>query len=169
MLTPKGSSFLYVKKEFQQDLDPLVVSWGYNPGTPMQSQFLEYHQFNGTRDFSAYLTIPAAIRYMEENDWWNVAKECRELGQQNYRRFCDLLETAPLAPVKDEFIGQLFSIPVKTSDPAALKTRLFNEFKIEIPVMPHANKVYLRYSLNAFNSQEDLDKLYDAMKTISRS
>lgn len=29
MLAPKGSSFLYVKSEFQNDLEPLVVSWGY--------------------------------------------------------------------------------------------------------------------------------------------
>ena len=29
MLAPKGSSFLYVKKDFQEMLDPLVVGWGY--------------------------------------------------------------------------------------------------------------------------------------------
>jgi isopenicillin-N epimerase len=163
MLTPKGSSFLYVKKEFQSWMEPLVVSWGYNPGTPTDSRFLDYHQFNGTRDFSAYLTIPAAIAYMNENNWWEVAAASRKLAQSNYQRFCDLLETQPLAPVTDEFIGQLCSIPVRTNDPAALKAKLFNDYQIEIPVMPHADKVYLRYSINAFNSQEDLDKLYDAM------
>jgi len=169
MMTPKGSSFLYVKKEFQSWMEPLVVSWGYNPGTPTDSQFLDYHQFNGTRDFSAYLTIPAAIAYMKENNWWEVAASCRKLAQSNYQRFCDLLGSQPLAPITDEFIGQLCSIPVKTSDPAALKAKLFNDYRIEIPVMPHDDKVYLRYSINAFNSQEDLDKLYDAMKALKEN
>ena len=34
MLTPKGSSFLYVTKELQSMLDPLVISWGYNSAKP---------------------------------------------------------------------------------------------------------------------------------------
>ncbi|HXP52736.1 MAG TPA: aminotransferase class V-fold PLP-dependent enzyme, partial [Bacteroidia bacterium] len=34
MCTPKGCSFLYVKKEFQELFDPLVVSWGYESAFP---------------------------------------------------------------------------------------------------------------------------------------
>ena len=166
MLTPKGSSFLYAKKELQPLLEPLVISWGYESDFPSDSQFLDYHQFNGTRDFSAYLTIPKAIAFMEEHHWWKVAAECRQLVQTNVQCFCDLLETQPLAPVTDEFFGQMASIPVKTDNPAALKAKLFNDYKIEIPVMPHGNAVYLRYSVNAFNSQEDLDKLYAAVKDL---
>lgn len=34
MMTPKGSSFLFVKKEFQNQFDPLVISWGYESDAP---------------------------------------------------------------------------------------------------------------------------------------
>jgi len=166
MMTPKGSSFLYVKKEFQKWMEPLVISWGYESTNPTDSQFFDYHQFNGTRDFSAYLCIPAAIDYMKKNNWQLVATSCRKLAQSNYQRFCDLLESQPLAPITDEFIGQICSIPIKTSNPVALKNKLFNDYKIEVPVMPHDDKIYLRYSINAFNSQDDLDKLYNAMKEL---
>ena len=168
MLTPKGSSFLYVKKEFQSWMNPLVVSWGYNPDTPSDSHFLDYHQFNGTRDFSAYLTIPAAIAFMKEYDWWNVAADCRKLAHSNYQRFCDLMDSQPLAPIGDEFFGQLCSIPIRTTDPAKLKQTLFEKHQIEIPVMPHGDQVYLRYSINAFNTQNDLDKLYEVMKASKK-
>lgn len=164
MMTPKGSSFLYVKKEFQSWMEPLVVSWGYKAAFPSHSQFIDYHQFNGTRDFTAYLTIPAAIRFMEQHNWWQVSADCRKLVKDNIGRFCELLRTAPLAPVTDEFFGQMASIPIRTNDPMGLKARLFNEYAIEIPVMPHGDAVYLRYSINAFNTQEDLDKLYEAVK-----
>jgi isopenicillin-N epimerase len=30
-------------------------------------------------------------------------------------------------------------------------------------------KIFLRYSINAFNSQEDLDKLYSALQDIIRA
>src|SRR5205814_326847 len=106
MMTPKGSSFLYVKKEHQHFIDPLVVSWGYKALFPSHSTFLDYHQTNGTRDYSAFLTIPTAINFMEENDWWKVAAECRELVKANADTLCKLLSTNPLAPLTDDFILQ---------------------------------------------------------------
>lgn len=164
MMTPKGSTFLYIKRELQNQFDPLIVSWGYKSAMPSHSLFLDYHQLQGTRDISAFLTIPAAIEFMKVHNWTEVAKQCRKLVQDNAQRFCDLLNTQPLAPVNDEFIGQMLSIPIQTNNAVKLYRFLFDEHKIEIPVMNINNKFYLRYSINAFNSQEDLDKLFGALR-----
>ncbi|HOZ67869.1 MAG TPA: aminotransferase class V-fold PLP-dependent enzyme [Chitinophagaceae bacterium] len=166
MLTPKGSSFLYVKKEKQPAIDPLVISWGYKAATPSSSTFLDYHQFNGTRDFSAFLTIPAAIGFMEENKWDQVSASCRQLVKDNAAKFFDITGGQALAPLTDDYILQLLSIPIKTSDPDKLHDLLFEKYKIQVPVMQHGDKVYLRYSINAFNFQADLDKLATALKNI---
>ncbi len=166
MLTPKGCSFLYVKKEFQNLFDPLVVSWGYDSAYPSHSEFLDYHQMQGTRDFSAFLTVPRAIQFLKENNWEMVSANCRALVKQNVLRFCELVGTKPLCPITDEFLGQLFSIHINSKQPEKLQRYLFETYKIEIPVMQHNGKVYLRYSINAFNSQQDLDKLYEAVKEI---
>jgi isopenicillin-N epimerase len=166
MLAPKGSSFLYVKKDFQEMLDPLVVGWGYESVSPGESQFLDYQEFQGTRDISAFLCTPKVIDFLEENDWKTKAKECRNIVLNNYQRFCDLLLTQPICPITDEFLVQMASIPVKTSNPAALKELLFNKYKIEIPVMPLNGNYFIRYSINAYNSQEDLDILYKALQDI---
>lgn len=166
MLTPKGSSFMYVKKELQQMVDPLIVSWGYNALFPSHSTFLDYHQMNGTRDYSAFLTIPTAIEFMETHDWPQVAAGCRKLVQENAAAFCELLGSEPLAPVNDDFILQLFSAEIKAPEPEKLYRHFFDNYKIEIPVMRHGDKVYLRYSINAFNSQQDLDNLFAAIKDI---
>ena len=166
MMTPKGSSFLYVRKELQHSIDPLIISWGYNTLFPSGSQFLDYHQMNGTRDYSAFLTIPAAIEFMREHNWEKVAADCRKLVQENTAAFCKLLDTEPLAPVNDNFILQLVSAEIKTSEPEKLHDHFFEKYKIQIPVMRHGDKVYLRYSINAFNSQQDLDKLFAAITDI---
>lgn len=168
MMTPKGCSFLYVKKEFQPLFDPLVISWGYDNPTPSPSKFLDYHQMQGTRDFSAFLTVPAAIKFMKENNWEKVAASCRDMVKKNALRFCELMGTQPLCPVTDEFLGQMQSIRINTPDPVKLKSVLYDKYKIEIPVMPHGGKVYVRYSINAFNTQNDLDKLYDALKELKK-
>jgi isopenicillin-N epimerase len=169
MMTPKGSSFLYVKKEYQHKVDPLVVSWGYNALFPSSSQFLDYHQTNGTRDYSAFLTIPAAIQFMKEHNWEQVAAGCRRLVQANAPALCELLGTTALAPITDDFIVQLFSAAIKTTEPEKLHNHFFDQYKIQIPVMRHYDKVYLRYSINAFNSQQDLDKLFAAIKEIKKA
>jgi isopenicillin-N epimerase len=166
MLAPKGSSFLYVKKDFQEMLDPLVVGWGYESVSPGESQFLDYQEYQGTRDVSAFLCTPKVIDFLEENEWNNKAKECRSIVLNNYQRFCDLLNTQPICPITDEFLVQMASIPIKTSKPFELKELLFNTYKIEIPVMPLNGNYFLRYSINAYNSQEDLDILYKALQDI---
>jgi isopenicillin-N epimerase len=166
MMTPKGSSFLYVRKEYQSLFDPLVISWGYKADKPSHSLFLDYHQQQGTRDFSAFCCIPAAINFMKENKWDEVAAKCRQLVLQNAMRFCELAGTEPLLPLDDFFVRQLFSIPFRTREPELLKSRLYNEFKIEIPVMRQGDRIFVRYSIQAFNSQQDLDRLEEALTAL---
>lgn len=169
MLAPKGSSFLYVKKEFQDDIDPLVVSWGYESLAPSESRFLDYHEYQGTNDHSAFLCTPAVINFLKENNWKAKSKACKQIVFDNYQRFCDLLQTQPIAPITAEFLGQMASIPAKTSKAAELKDLLYDQYKIQIPVMPLNGQVYLRYSMNAYNTQEDLDVLYRALEDILKS
>lgn len=166
MLAPKGSSFLYVKNDFQEMLDPLVVGWGYESVAPGESQFLDYQEFQGTREISAFLATPKVIDFLEENNWKQLAKDCRQLVLENYQRFCDLLKTQPICPISEEFLGQMASIPIKTTNPVELKELLFNKYKIEIPIMPLNGNYFLRYSINAYNSQEDLNTLYAALEDI---
>jgi isopenicillin-N epimerase len=166
MLAPKGSSFLYVKKPFQNTLDPLIVGWGYESVSPGESQFLDYQDYQGTRDISAFLATPKVINFLEENNWQSIAKQSRALVLANYQRFCDLLHTQPICPISEEFLVQMASIPLKTTNPVKLKELLFNQYKIEIPVMSLNGDFYLRYSINGYNSQKNLDVLYAALQDI---
>ena len=158
--------FLYVKKEIQNQLDPLVVSWGYESTFPSESQFLDYHQFQGTNDLSAYLCTPIVIDFLEKNNWNAVSKQCKKIVLENYQRFCDLVHTNPICPISEEFLGQMASIPIRTEKPLELKALLYEKYKIQIPVMPLNGEVYLRFSINAYNSQTDLDVLYKALEEI---
>jgi len=166
MLAPKGSSFLYVKKEFQADVDPLVVSWGYQSLAPSESQFLDYHEYQGTQDVSQYLCTPKVISFLEENNWKEKAKTCREIVLDNYQRFCDLVGTSPICTISSEFLGQMASIPIRTDKPMELKELLYSKYKIQIPIMPLNGNVYMRYSINGYNTQDDLEVLYRAITDI---
>lgn len=166
MLTPKGVSFLYVRKELQTMMDPLVVSWGYESDKPSGSQFLDYHQMIGTRDFSASLTVPAAIDFMKLHKWPEISKQCKALVREWAPKFCALMNTEALCPITEEFVPQMFSIPVRSENPEALQQLLFQQYQIEIPVARLQQRLFVRYSVNAFNDANDLQKLYDALQDI---
>ena len=168
MMTPKGSSFLYVKNELQHLFDPLIVSWGYEPNLSTPATFFDYHQMQGTRDYSAFLTIPIAIDFMKKNDWKNVSKDCRDMVRENATRFATLLNTEALTTNPNEFLVQLCSTKIKTNEPLKLKQLLYDTYKIEVPVMQLDDKVFLRYSIQIFNTQKDLDILYDALVDIKK-
>ena len=169
MMTPKGCSFLYVSKDQQQWVDPLVVNWGYESVAPSHSQFQDYHELQGTRDISAFLTVPKAIEFMKENQWEQKAAECRTLLKKNINRFCTLLHSKPLCPVTDEFLGQIVSIPLRTKEPEVLQRLLFTDYNIEVPVMKHGMQTFIRYSIQAFNTQHDLDTLFTALENILKN
>ncbi len=169
MMAPKGCSFLYAHKSVQYICEPLVVSWGYKAAKPSHSPFLDYHQMIGTRDFSAFLAVPTCILFMQENNWNAVSKKCREMVLTHAQPFYDLLGTKPISPLTSEWIGQMISIPIKTTNPEVLQRKLFVDYKIEIPLMRQGDDVYMRYSINVFNSMENLEALYKALEEIMKT
>jgi isopenicillin-N epimerase len=168
MMTPKGSSFMYVRKDKQQDVLPLVVSWGYDALFPSHSTYQDWHTVSGTRDFSAFLCVPASIEFMDKHKWPTVKEKCRLLVKDNAEEFCKVLNTNLLSPLDDDYIGQMLSVPIKTGEPEKLYRTFVDDYKIEIPVMRHDDKVFLRYSIHAFNDQNDINTLFEAIKNIKQ-
>ena len=87
---------------------------------------------------------------------------------ENGLRYCVLAESEPLAPLNEEFYGQLFSIPIRVENPHEFQKKIFKEYKIEIPVAVQNGASYLRYSVQAFNTQNELDYLYDSLVDLKK-
>ena len=164
MCTPKGVSFLYVKKELQELIHPIVISWGWESESPGHSQFLDWHDWQGTRDMSAFLTIPEAIRFLEQNNWTEVAKKCRQQVISTRNDFLNLLDISP--PCPDNWLAQMSSIPIEIDNIESCKNLLLKKYKIEVPIFNWEGKIFLRYSIQAYNSSNDLDKLLSAIKEL---
>ncbi len=163
MLAPKGCAFLYITKEFQNDFNPLLISWGFESEKPGESKFLDYHQLQGTRDYSAFLTLPKAIEYMNSNNWGEVSARCKQLILENYEDLCNIAGTKPITAVNSEFLGQICSVPIPISDPNELKSLLYEKYKIEIPIFQWKDQIFMRLSTQAYVEQEDIDYLKTAL------
>jgi isopenicillin-N epimerase len=168
MLAPKGSAFLYVRRELQHLIEPLIVSWGYNPTpeTTTGSRFIDLLQWTGTKDPTAALAVPTAIQFMKEHDWDTVRCECRGLLRQAIERICDMTGLSPLYPLDSDFYSQMGIAPLPPSDLTTLKSRLYDEFKIEVPLTEWQEKQFVRISVQGYNTQDDIDALVDALKGL---
>lgn len=168
MLNAKGSAFLYVKRELQHLIDPLIVSWGYNPTpeTTTGSRFIDLLQWTGTKDPTAALTVPTAIQFMQEHNWQEVRIECHSLLRQGIEQICDLVNMPPLYPLDSTYYSQMGIAPLPSSNLAVLKSRLYDEHKIEVPLIQWQDKQFIRISVQGYNTQEDIDALLSALHTL---
>ena len=165
MCSPKGVSFLYAKKEVQPMIDPLVISWGYEPDNKEQSQFLDFHQWQGTKDMSAYLTIPDTINFLNEHNWNDVSKKCREKNIWARNQINDIIKKEPLA--SDEFTGQMSSFYYEIKgDVLDFHIKFYLKYKIQIPFMSWKDKTLMRISIQAYNSKEDITQLLNALDDL---
>jgi isopenicillin-N epimerase len=156
---PKGAGFLYVRRELQRDVHPLLISWGYEGDDP---SFVSRHQKQVTRDPSAYLTVPAAIAWQDEHEWAAVRDRCHELA----RRARNELDLEPLTPDSNEFFAQMVTLRLPKNAPRDLQERLYAEHRIEIPVFERGDDRFIRASFQGYNDTADLERLRDALATL---
>ncbi len=164
MCTPKGISFLYAKKNIQDKIHPLVVSWGWNSDNPSKSLFLDWHEWQGTRDMSAFLTIPKAIEFLNNHNWSELTINCKNKVKMIRTKFMTFLDFPK--PCPDNWLGQMASIPLPISEAESFKKQLLQKYNIQVPIFSWNGKVYLRYSIQVYNTDEDLEKLLQAVKDI---
>jgi isopenicillin-N epimerase len=172
LCAPKGAAFVYVRPEHQHWTEPLVVSFGWQSDHPGPSQYVDYHEWQGTRDLAAFLAVPAAIQFQAEHNWDAVRARCHTLAVNTRERIIDLTDAEPICPLSaGDGAGNWFSqmvvapLPADTDLPT-LSTRLHDEFCIEVPCTRPGGQPSLRISFQAYNSQADADALVDALAKI---
>jgi isopenicillin-N epimerase len=162
---PKGSSFMYVKNSLQENVNPLIISWG-SEVDPSPSPFIYENQYQGTWDPSAFLTVPSAIQFQIDNDWESVKKRCRNLTQETRDRVYDIIKTEPICPNNDEWLGQMSSIIINIENGLEFKWMLLDKYKIEMPIYQWKDKILFRISFNAYNDEKDADRLIEVLEEM---
>ena len=169
MLGAKGSGFLYARKELQAIVEPLVVSWGWGENSPYTtgSGFIDHLEWWGTKDPSAYLSVPSAIQFMEQNDWQSVRQQCHQILHQALQRISDLTGLPPIYPDKDGYFHQMGVAPLPPIDDlVGFQTQLYKRYRIEVPCIQWNGRAFIRISVQGYNTQGDIDVLLNALEDM---
>ncbi|HPQ67588.1 MAG TPA: aminotransferase class V-fold PLP-dependent enzyme [bacterium] len=175
LCTPKGSAFLWVRPDKQDDIRPLTISHGYNSTRTDLSRFRQLFDWTGTKDPTAVLVIPQAIEFLANlfpggiNELMN---RNHQLALAHRRTICEALAIEP--PCPNEMIAAMAAFPLTdaTQPPAGhfdgLQNRLFAEYGIEIPIIywPAYPQRLVRYSVQMYNTPEQYDYLARALVAL---
>jgi isopenicillin-N epimerase len=170
LCAPKGAAFLHARPEHHERLHATVTSWGYAEGTGGHGGFDAYLgrsvlerrlQWQGTRDLSAFLAVPAAIEFQRRHDWPAMRRRCHAMAVALMHRVAARHGLPPIG--RDDDFAQMVPLPVPHQDAGSLRERLFEQHRIEVPVTQHGGRTFVRVSVQGYNSEADLQALEDAL------
>lgn len=160
----KGSAFLYCRPEIQSIIQPLVVSWGWQAETPGASQFNDYMEWIGTRDLSPFLSVPRAIQFQTQLNWSQIRQQCHQLASQCRQQIQRRYQLPEITPDRAEFYQQMGAVQLPSNlNLEALKLRMYNEFKVEIPLIRWEERNLIRFSFQIYNDEKDIQQLMQAL------
>jgi isopenicillin-N epimerase len=168
LMAPKGAAVLYARREVQHLVEPMTVSWGWESDRPGPSRFIDEQEWNGTRDFSSYLAVPAALDFFEEHDWPTVRRDCRRLLLEAREELLDVVDLPPLCP-PDPWLAQMCAAPLPEAvEPEEFGRALREDHLVEAPVTEFAGRHWLRVSIQGYNTRQDVSRLVTAVRALIR-
>jgi isopenicillin-N epimerase len=170
LCAPKGSAFLHARPAAQYLVEPLVVGWGWGEDREFTfgSDYIDFLQWTGTGDYSAYLSVPAAIRFQADHNWPAVRADGHALVSDAIKRLEILTGLEGIYPTHDTTFFEQMAIAALPfiGDLKAFQARLYHEFRVEIPLIQWEERHFVRVSVQGYNTEADIDKLISAMADL---
>jgi isopenicillin-N epimerase len=161
LCSPKVAGFVYTRPGVGVEIDPVVMSWGWDA-----TDLAERVHWQGTQNMSALLSIPAAIEYQGARDWASVRQRCARDAAYLYERLLTLPGVRPVSQGPVPLFRQMVSVLLPDGTDPQVQEKLFAEHAIEVPVVDFHGDRLLRASVAAYNDRRDLDRLVDALAPL---
>lgn len=172
LLAPTGTGFLFFGDGAADRLQPLQVSWGWHYDRSRADERDEFgatprlraFEFEGTRDPCPWLSVPTAIAFQEALGWEQVRGRIAELVKHVRSRLNGLSGLRLITPTNPALHGAMtaFRLP-QGVNPPSLRKVLWEQHRIEVPIVERPEGLILRISTHFYNTEEEVDRLAAAL------
>lgn len=176
LLAPSGSAFLYVRAERRAAMRPTFVSWGWDSPRDRPdedsgwggSHWQRYIEFPATLDRCPQIATTAAVDYRTSLGEERIADRVHKLVRY-VRQGMAAVGFECATPASRELSGTLTAFVVPPIDVVAARNWIWHEHGIECPFTTSAGRFQLRVSTAWFNNEDDLVRLFAAMRDFDPS
>ena len=175
MLGPKGTGFLYVRKDFQDTLQTYFVGGGsdngkwnmaLNPVVMGEYNSSAHRYYGGTQNSGLYKGVDAAIDFIDNIGLQNIHNRIKMLGsyvQQKLLEFGDKVEL--ITPTEERSRCAVSGFRVKGIEFTKFNT-MASENKVRIRSVAENGLNSLRVSTHIYNTKADVDQLMEVIKKV---
>jgi isopenicillin-N epimerase len=166
---PRGCGFLWAAPDREKRLMPNVLSWDIC--RPFPSNFA----WNGTRDPSNWLAVPAAFDFMDRFGESAVREHNHRLIYDAVAVLADMWGFRVTTP--DVMTAAMTLVPVPDGLPYPATEQGRNRLEVDLrnkhnivvnPAFAHDGQIWLRITAQIYNAVEDYKKLGEAVLALNR-
>lgn len=153
LCAPKGAAFLWAHPDRQAHLHPTVISHDLGKGYTFEFDKI------GTRDASAWLSVPTALAFHEDIGGAEMRARCHAIAVAEGRALAARWGTETGAP--NDMFGTMSTVRLPGDLPAdraiseRMKAWAWSTHRAEIHIMPFGDAFWTRLSVAAYNTEEE--------------
>lgn len=179
----RGTAVLVVREDFEDRIKPTVISHH------LDQSFTAEFDWQGTFDPVPWILATEAVDFMDRfGGWVVVRRRNRDLAIAAHAMLVDRFGVDPISPIDGGSLGFMATLPLPDrlqpdgggpplpgSDPRRgplevvvdpVQARLLEDHRIEIPVMYHGGRRFVRLSVHAYNEPSEYERLAAAVETM---
>lgn len=182
MLGPGGTGVLYIKKELQEEIEPLFIGGGMVTDVSLDEYTLkkDYQRFEaGTPNIEGCIGLGAAVDYLETIGMGNIKKHGQRLISIVFDGLMEIPEIEIFGPDQIKNRSSLICFNYKGVSPHKMAKMFDEQYKIMMrsgyhcchPLIKYVIKSLegtLRCSLYLYNTEEEIELFIRAAKDLSK-
>lgn len=153
LLAPKGSGLLYLRKERQAEIEPMLLAGGFGA----------YTAHTGTRNFPALAGHGAAIEWQQALGPERIEQRVLALARYVYDKLRPLRTIKLLRPQSDDADSGMLAFSLTAGKNSDL-TAALGERGLVVKTVPMLNAI--RISTHIYNNEDEIDRLLTAMQEL---
>jgi len=154
---PRGCAFLVANPRVLPWTHPETTSHPYGNGLALEADW------QGTRDFSAWLSIPAALDFIASGgpSASSLARRNIALARWAHEMLCGAWHVEPLSPLDGAMLGSMATVPLpagtrsRFASASEYQAHVYATHRIEAPIIDWGGRWHLRVSAQAYNTPQD--------------